>query len=94
MPGNISISFEFVEADNILHELDEKGIYISTGSACTTGSVESSHVLKSIGLSDAVAHSTIRISIGKYNTREEIDYTIKCLIEIVDKLRKLSPLYC
>lgn len=94
LPGNISISFEFVEADNILHELDEKGIYISTGSACTTGTIESSHVLKSIGLSDAVAHSTIRISIGKYNSQEDMDYTIKCLIDVVDKLRKLSPLYC
>lgn len=93
LPGNINVSFEFVEADNILYELDKRGIYISTGSACTTGSIESSHVLRAIGLSDAMAHATIRISIGKYNTREEIDHTIKCLIEIVDNLRRLSPLY-
>lgn len=93
LPGNINASFEFIEADNILHELDKRGIYISTGSACTTGSIESSHVLKAIGLSDAMAHSTIRISIGKYNTREEIDYTIKCIVEIVNNLRRLSPLY-
>lgn len=78
---------------NILYELDKRGIYISTGSACTTGSIESSHVLKAIGLSDSMAHSTIRISIGKYNTKEEIDYAVKCLIEIVDNLRKLSLLY-
>lgn len=94
LPGNINISFKFVEADNILQELDKKGIYISTGSACTTGSIESSHVLRAIGLSDTEAHSTIRISIGKYNSKEEIDYTIKCLVDIIDKLRKLSPLYC
>jgi len=93
LPGNISVSFEFVEADNILHELDKRGIYISTGSACTTGSIESSHVLKALGLSDSMAHSTIRISIGKYNTKEDIDYTIKSLIDIVNNLRRLSPLY-
>lgn len=93
LPGNISITFKFAEADNILYELDKRGIYISTGSACTTGSLESSHVLKSIGLSDIDAHSTIRISIGKYNSKEEIDYTIKCLVETINKLRKLSPLY-
>lgn len=93
LPGNINITFKFVEADNILYELDKKGIYISTGSACTTGSIESSHVLRAIGLSDTEAHSTIRISIGKYNNKEEIDYTIKCLIEVINMLRKLSPLY-
>ena len=93
LPGNINVSFEFVEADNILHELDKRGIYISTGSACTTGSIESSHALRAIGLSDGMAHATIRISIGKYNTKEEIDYAIKCIVEIVNNLRKLSPLY-
>lgn len=93
LPGNINVSFEFVEADNMLHELDKRGIYISTGSACTTGSIESSHVLRAIGLSDGMAHATIRISIGKYNTKEEIDYAIKCIVEIVNNLRKLSPLY-
>lgn len=93
IPGNISVSFDFIEADNILQELDKRGIYVSTGSACTTGSLESSHVLKAIGLSDTIAHSTIRISIGKDNNKEEIDYTIKCLVEIVNNLRKLSPLY-
>lgn len=93
LPGNINISFEFVEADNILQELDKKDIYISTGSACTTGRVESSHVLKAIGLSDTMAHNTIRISLGKYNTKEDVDYTVKCLSDIIKKLRNLSPLY-
>ena len=93
VPGNISVSFDFIEADNILQELDKRGIYVSTGSACTTGRIESSHVLKAIGLSDTIAHSTIRISLGKYNTKKEIDYTIEYLVDIVNKLRKLSPLY-
>lgn len=93
LPGNINISFKGVEADNILTELDKRGIFISTGSACTTGSVESSHVLKAIGLSDIEAHSTIRISLGKYNTKEEIDYVVKELKNIIEKLRSYSVLY-
>ena len=93
LPGNISISFDCVEADNVLYELDKRKIYISTGSACTTGKIESSHVLKAIGLSDKTAHSTIRISIGKNNTKEEIDYTLKNLIEVINNLRKISPLF-
>lgn len=93
LPGNINVSFKGVEADNILTELDKKGIFISTGSACTTGSVESSHVLKAIGLSDIEAHSTIRISIGKNNTKEEIDYVVRELKKIIKKLRTFSVLY-
>ena len=89
LPGNINISFEFVEADNILQELDKKDIYISTGSACTTGRVESSHVLKAIGLSDTMAHNTIRISLGKYNTKEDVDYTVKCLSGYYKEIKKL-----
>ncbi len=93
LPGNINVSFKGVEADNILTELDKKGIFISTGSACTTGGVESSHVLKAIGLSDIEAHSTIRISIGKNNTKEEIDYVVRELKKIIKKLRTFSVLY-
>ena len=93
LPGNINISFKGIEADNILNELDKIGIFISTGSACTTGSIESSHVLKAIGLSDTEAHSSIRISLGKYNTIEEIEYFVKQLKKIIEKLRKCSVLY-
>lgn len=93
LPGNINISFKGIEADNILNELDKIGIFISTGSACTTGSIESSHVLKAIGLSDTEAHSSIRISIGKYNTIKEIEYFVKQLKKITEKLRKCSVLY-
>lgn len=93
LPGNINISVKGVEADNILTELDKKGIFISTGSACTTGSIESSHVLKAIGLSDTEAHSSIRISLGKYNTKDELKHFSKELKEIIENLRKYSVLY-
>ena len=93
LPGNINIFVKGVEADNILTELDKRGIFISTGSACTTGSIESSHVLKAIGLSDTEAHSSIRISIGKYNTKDELKYFVKELKDIIENLRKYSVLY-
>lgn len=93
LPGNINISVKGVEADNILTELDKRGIFISTGSACTTGIIESSHVLKAIGLSDTEAHSSIRISLGKYNTKDELEHFSKELKEIIENLRKYSVLY-
>lgn len=93
LPGNINISVNGVEADNILTELDKRGIFISTGSACTTGSIESSHVLKAIGLSDTEAHSSIRISLGKYNTKDELKHFSKELKQIIENLRKYSVLY-
>ena len=93
LQGNINISVNGVEADNILTELDKRGIFISTGSACTTGSIESSHVLKAIGLSDTEAHSSIRISLGKYNTKDELKHFPKELKEIIENLRKYSVLY-
>lgn len=93
LPGNINISVRGVEADNILTELDKRGIFISTGSACTTGSIESSHVLKAIGLSDTEAHSSIRISLGKYNTKDELKHFSIELKKIIENLRKYSVLY-
>ena len=93
LQGNINISVNGVEADNILTELDKRGIFISTGSACTTGSIESSHVLKAIGLSDTEAHSSIRISLGKYNTKDDLKHFSKELKEIIENLRKYSVLY-
>lgn len=93
LPGIVSITVPGAEADNILLELDKLGIFISTGSACTAGSIESSHVLKAIGLSDSAAHSTIRVSFGKYNTTDEIDVLIDALKLITAKLRKHSVFY-
>lgn len=93
LPGNSNISFRYIEGESLLLNLDIKGICASSGSACTSGSLDPSHVLLAIGLEHEVAHGSLRITFGKYNTKEEVDYVIKNLIEIVDKLRNMSPLY-
>ena len=93
LPGLSNISFRFIEGEGILLNLDLKGICASSGSACTSGSLDPSHVLLAIGLLHEIAHGSIRISIGKYNTKEEVDYLIEQLVEIVERLRAMSPLY-
>lgn len=93
LPGNSNISFSFIEGESLLLNLDLKGICASSGSACTSGSLDPSHVLLAIGLPHEIAHGSLRISIGKYNTKEEIDYLIESLVEIVNRLREMSPLW-
>ena len=93
LPGNSNISFKFIEGEGILLNLDLKGICASSGSACTSGSLDPSHVLLAIGLPHEIAHGSLRISIGKYNTKEEVDYLLNSLEEIIQKLRNMSPLY-
>lgn len=93
LPGNSNISFRFIEGEGLLLNLDLKGICASSGSACTSGSLDPSHVLLSIGLPHEIAHGSLRISIGKYNTKEEIDYLVESLVEIVNRLREMSPLW-
>ncbi len=93
LPGNSNISFRFIEGESLLLNLDLKGICASSGSACTSGSLDPSHVLLAIGLPHEIAHGSLRVSIGKYNTKEEVDYLIESLVEIVSKLREMSPLY-
>lgn len=93
LPGNSNISFRFIEGEGLLLNLDLKGICASSGSACTSGSLDPSHVLLAIGLPHEIAHGSLRISIGKYNTKEEIDYLVNSLVEIVAKLRDMSPLW-
>lgn len=93
LPGNSNISFRFIEGEGLLLNLDLKGICASSGSACTSGSLDPSHVLLAIGLPHEIAHGSLRISIGKDNTKEEIDYVIDNLIDIVNKLRDMSPLW-
>lgn len=93
LPGNSNISFRFIEGEGLLLNLDLKGICASSGSACTSGSLDPSHVLLAIGLPHEIAHGSLRISIGKYNTKEEIDYVIESLVEIVGRLREMSPLW-
>ena len=93
LPGNANISFEFVEGEALLLNLDMKGICASTGSACTSGSLEPSHVLVAIGLPLKLARGSLRITIGEENTKEDIDFLVDTLVEVVDKLRKMSQEY-
>ncbi len=93
LPGNSNISFRFIEGEGLLLNLDLKGICASSGSACTSGSLDPSHVLLAIGLPHEIAHGSLRVSIGKYNTKEEIDYLVENLVEIVERLREISPLW-
>jgi len=90
--NNANISFNYIEGEALLLHLDMKGIAVSTGSACSSKSLEPSYVLLAIGLKHEIAHGSIRFTLSKYTTEKEIDYTIKNLVEIVKNLRKISPL--
>ncbi len=92
-PGNANISFEFIEGEALLLSLDMVGIAGSSGSACTSGSLDPSHVLMAIGLTHEIAHGSLRLTIGDSTTEEDIDYTVDQLKVIVDRLRQMSPLY-
>ena len=92
LPGNANISFDFVEGESILLMLDMKGIAASSGSACTSGALNPSHVLMAMGLSHEKAHGSLRITVGRYNTEEEADKLIEEIVPIIEKLRAMSPL--
>lgn len=89
LPGNLNMSFKEIRGETLLVNLDMKGIFASIGSACTSGSLDASHVLLAIGVKEEIAKGSLRISIGKYNTKEEIDYLIESLVEIITRLRKI-----
>ncbi|SHD77227.1 cysteine desulfurase NifS [Schnuerera ultunensis] len=93
LPGNVNVCFEFIEGESLLLSLDMAGIAGSSGSACTSGTLEPSHVLLAIGLPHEIAHGSLRLSLGDFNTEEEVDYVVEKLIEIVARLRSMSPLY-
>lgn len=93
LPGNVNFCFQFIEGESLLLSLDMVGVAASSGSACTSGSLDPSHVLLAIGLPHEIAHGSLRLSLGSFNTEEEIDYVVENLVEIVDRLRKMSPLY-
>ncbi|WP_442307486.1 IscS subfamily cysteine desulfurase [Terriglobus sp. YAF25] len=91
LPGNLNMSFVYVEGESLLMGIND--IAVSSGSACTSATLEPSYVLKALGLGDDVAHSSIRFGLGRFNTIEEVDYVADKLIDVVQKLRELSPLY-
>ena len=93
LPNNVNISFEFIEGESMLIMLDMNGICASSGSACTSGSLDPSHVLLAIGLPHEVAHGSLRLTLGADTTKEDIDFTVDKIKEIVAKLRSMSPLY-
>ena len=93
LPGNFSMCFEGVEGESLLLMLDFKGICASSGSACTSGSLDPSHVLLSIGLKHEVAHGSLRLSLSENNTGEDVDYILEVLPPIIDRLRSMSPLW-
>lgn len=91
LPGNVNFCFEFIEGESMLLNLDIEGVAASSGSACTSGSLEPSHVLLAIGLPPEIAHGSLRLTLGKDNTEEEVEYVIGILPKIIEKLRALSP---
>lgn len=93
LPGNVSFCFEGIEGESLLLLLDANGICASSGSACTSGSLDPSHVLLAIGRPHEVAHGSLRLSLSEDNTLEEADFIVKCVKEAVERLRNMSPLW-
>lgn len=93
LPGTSSVTFKYLEGESILLSLSYLGIAVSSGSACSSDELQASHVLLGMGIEPEFAHGTIRFSLGKYNTKEEIDYTVEQVVKVVEKLRMLSPLW-
>ncbi|MFN2363562.1 MAG: aminotransferase class V-fold PLP-dependent enzyme, partial [Halarsenatibacteraceae bacterium] len=93
LPNNVNFCFRYIEGESILLNLDFLGIAASSGSACTSGSLEPSHVLLSLGMSHEVAHGSLRITLGYNTTEEEVDYLLDKLPGVIQKIRDMSPLY-
>ena len=93
LPGNVNVRFTYIEGESILLSLDFEGICASSGSACTSGSLNPSHVLMAIGLPHEIAHGSLRLTLSEETTKEDIDYVVDTLKEIVANLRRMSPLY-
>lgn len=92
LPGNVNFSFAYIEGESLLLNLDLKGIAASSGSACTSGSLDPSHVLLAMGMNHETAHGSLRLSLGRANTEEDVDYCLEVLPEIIERLRSMSPL--
>jgi len=92
LPGNLNLSFAYVEGESFLMGLNQE-VALSSGSACTSATLEPSHVLKALGIGEELAHASIRFGLGRFNTEEEVDYVIERVVEVTRRLRQLSPLY-
>ncbi|NLM40002.1 MAG: aminotransferase class V-fold PLP-dependent enzyme, partial [Firmicutes bacterium] len=93
LPNNVNVCFEFIEGESLLLNLDMKGVAASSGSACTSGSLDPSHVLLAMGLSHEIAHGSLRLTLGRGTTQADIDYVLQEVPPIVERLRAMSPLY-
>ncbi|MGL5151084.1 MAG: cysteine desulfurase NifS [Clostridium sp.] len=93
LPGNVNVCFEFIEGESILLSLDFEGVCASSGSACTSGSLDPSHVLLAIGLPHEIAHGSLRLTLGEGSTEEDVDYVIDVVPPIIERLRNMSPLW-
>jgi len=93
LPGNVNVCFEYIEGESLLLNLDLRGIAASSGSACTSGSLDPSHVLLAMGLSHEIAHGSLRLTLGRDNTEEDVDFVLQEIPGIVERLRSMSPLY-
>jgi cysteine desulfurase len=93
LPGTSSISFKYLEGESILLGLDYRGIAVSSGSACSSDYLQASHVLLAMGIEVVDAHGTIRFSLGKFNTREDMEYVVEETPKVIEKLRMISPLW-
>lgn len=93
LPGNVNVCFKFIEGESILLSLDFEGVCASSGSACTSGSLDPSHVLLAIGLPHEIAHGSLRLSLGDGNSEEDVDYVLKVIPPIIERLRNMSPLW-
>src|SRR5256886_8376744 len=91
LPNNLNMSFAYVEGESLLMGIND--IAVSSGSACTSATLEPSYVLKALGVGEDLAHTSIRFGLGRFNTQEEVDYVIDKMVQVVTKLRELSPLY-
>ena len=91
-PGNVNICFKYIEGESLLLLLDMKGICASSGSACTSGSLDPSHVLMNIGLTHEIAHGSLRLTLGDFTTEQDVDTVIEEIKPIVERLREMSPL--
>ena len=91
LPHNLNVSFAYVEGESLLMGIND--VAVSSGSACTSATLEPSYVLKALGVGEDLAHTSIRFGLGRFNTQEEVDYVIKRVVEVVSRLRELSPLY-